>query len=213
MSDSHFVDLSNDSRMQIYHFLLNSKLLQKKNIGKLNAYAPNFPWSSQAQEPWGVAPQNNSDSYFCWLFQCSLNGQTTKFHILPYKERIGTVNNPTFFEAPRPKSPGGSTPRASLMNTFVCSSHVLLNCNFIKFHLWCYKQIIGNINTNMNPAFFAPPRSDSYLLSLPILNYHQKIIGNVNKYVSDLGASKHIGLIRCWLIQCFVVAYPGKHNH
>ena len=72
------------------------------------------------------------------------------------------------------------------------------------------QKIIGNINKYesnlsasnlcfiMKSCGFAqlgtPPthiqsRSDSYLLTLPILNYHQKIIRDVNKYESELGAS------------------------
>ena len=58
-------------------------------------------------------------------------------------------------------------------------------------------------------TFFEAPRSYSHLPSLPLLNYLQKVIVNVNKYESGLGFSKHIGCILCCQVQSWWLCFTG----
>ena len=64
------------------------------------------------------------------------------------------------------------------------------------------------ILTHKSP-FFEAPRSYFHLPSLPLLNYLQKVIVNVNKYESGLGVSKHIGCILCCQVQSWWLCFTG----
>ena len=115
--------------------------------------------------------------------------------------------NPTFFEAPRPKSPGGLTPRASLIHILLIFQ-TCFNCKFIKFHMSCYRRIAGHINKKMNPTFVEAPRP-----MIRVRDFNWRLIQKQTKNKYIVGSTIYIYIYIYIYIFLFVLeSTPSKSD-
>ena len=63
---------------------------------------------------------------------------------------------------------------------------------WVTMFYWIGYRATVNKSKTYDPNLLWSPRVGFIFVEFAKLNYHHKIIGNVNKYESDLGASKHV---------------------